>query len=433
MAQAADAHGHGTGKGIRFGKYRAARRPEIDYADSRMKFVVLHRLRSGRELADRDVDLPVNDAAFRRPAAPPDAGILVEQETYASGEPEHRQHAKGCQPFAQRQVRQTLLMHRGRVDCRQEAAHDMGCHRRDARGRVHCGAPEHRLADLLNLSPVACDPCLHRWSMPGPLADRPELPVHVVAGVRQGEALEGPAQDLLIDNPPRDLHARHIDVRSRRWIRGDQTRSLKVIVVVAPSPAQRKGRCHSQPATPRPTHALLIVEAHRRHVGESDALERSNVNSGLHRCRHAEEIDAERYIDLVLHEDLLEAALPQPSVGSVRLPRQFLAVQSERRLRTSGEELVEVLGRIEHRVLRGGGKPRSAACADASRRVQMRAAASRALTHVNVACRIRTRTHDVHAVHDYPPVALVQCRSEKGDDSLLETLRVRARSRGDLR
>ncbi len=45
------------------------------------------------------------------------------------------------------------------------------------------------------------NPCLHYGPMRSPLAYGAELSVNVVPGVREGEALERPAQNLLVDDP----------------------------------------------------------------------------------------------------------------------------------------------------------------------------------------------------------------------------------------
>lgn len=200
---------------------------------------------------------------------------------------------------------------------------------------------------------------------------------------------------------------------------------------MASPPAQGQCRGHPGPPPARAPDPLLVVEPDGRHVCEANALEPSDVDAGFHRRRDAEQVDPERQADFVLHEDLLEATLPQPSIRPVRLAGQLLAVQPEGRLRAPGEEFVKVLGRVQNRMPCGARQRRPAARAHAPGPVQVRPAAAGARADVDLVVWAWARTDDVHVLHDDPPVALVERRPKKVNDVLLEAVRIHSRPSGD--
>jgi hypothetical protein len=87
---------------------------------------------------------------------------------------------------------------------------------------------------------------------------------------------------------------------------------------------------------------LLVVEAYRRHVREPDSLQSTDVYPRLHRCGHAEQVDARCISNLVLHEHILESPLAYKARAAIGLARQLLGIYSEWWFSDAGEVLVVV-------------------------------------------------------------------------------------------
>ena len=79
---------------------------------------------------------------------------------------------------------------------------------------------------------------------------------------------------------------------------------------------------------------LLIIEAHRRHVGLINGLQRADINTDLHGCRHGQQVNLLRCArDLFVGDgreciDENSAKTPQPLGRRSGLTRQFLATQA---------------------------------------------------------------------------------------------------------
>jgi len=67
------------------------------------------------------------------------------------------------------------------------------------------------------------------------------------------------------------------------------------------------------------SNSLLVVESDGRHVGQRDRLEGAYVHPRLERRCYAEEINAARSRDLLVHENLLEEALAFSPINPIRL------------------------------------------------------------------------------------------------------------------
>src|SRR5262245_52210411 len=119
---------------------------------------------------------------------------------------------------------------------------------------------------------------------------------------------------------------------------------VEVVVVVraVSTESDRVGKGLAESASA--THALLVVEALRRHVRHHDGLKRADVDAHFHRRGDAQYIDgvSERILRRRLEESPLELSLPSPLLlQGLCLPSKLL--DSEAPSRTSSEPSVIVL------------------------------------------------------------------------------------------
>src|ERR1700730_16856691 len=112
--------------------------------------------------------------------------------------------------------------------------------------------------------------------------------MYIVSAVRYLQRSESMSQHFLVDYPPRDFGPIHVNIWTRRRFGCDEPRSLEIVIVMAPSAAQREGCGYSEPAPTRPPDTLLVIEPDRRHVRESDRLQRTDIDTNLHRHCHAQ-------------------------------------------------------------------------------------------------------------------------------------------------
>ena len=203
--------------------------------------------------------------------------------------------------------------------------------------------------------------------------------MYAVAALRreQTERRERLPQDLLREHALENGLAAHVDVRLRRRVRRDPIRPLEVVVVVAAPAAERERDRQTGAAPPRAADALLVVEAHRRHVRHHDGEQRADIDAGLHRRRHAQEIDRIGDLNLVRRRkaDVLEESLALAAVVLVRLPGELLTVEPKQRAGLR-RQIAVVVGRgLSSRQRLRRAKRNVAIRADASRRVQVNPAA----------------------------------------------------------
>ena len=92
--------------------------------------------------------------------------------------------------------------------------------------------------------------------------------MNIVPWIRNGETIECASEDLLGNDAFCDLPSCHVYV-GRGWrLRSDELRTLEIIVIVAATPAECYGCRHGGCPSAGTTDALLVVEAHGRHVRE---------------------------------------------------------------------------------------------------------------------------------------------------------------------
>ena len=138
--------------------------------------------------------------------------------------------------------------------------------------------------------------------------------------------------------------------RRRRDVSSYPFRMVEVIEVVTPSTADGEGHGERLAATPRSSHALLVVEPLWGHVRLEHHLEWADVDANLHRRRYRQQVDFSLRLKGRLHapenafrihaapfssdlvpprnEDSLELALPRG--GVLCLASQLLAVKAVR-------------------------------------------------------------------------------------------------------
>src|SRR5262249_28950443 len=102
------------------------------------------------------------------------------------------------------------------------------------------------------------------------------------------------------------------------------TRTLKVVVVVASTTTKRQRNRQAETTAACATDTLLVVEADRRHVCHPDRLQRTDVDAGLHRGGHAQEINSHGVVDFAVEKDLLEQSLAIAARSWVCLPCELL-------------------------------------------------------------------------------------------------------------
>lgn len=222
----------------------------------------------------------------------------------------------------------------------------------------HHGSDKQQVAHAFNLGRISVDPLLNdfRHRVPGipgghlvrrirPGVGPSELSVDAVAA-RTREEIElgenGSQHFLVQDALEENLRPVRVDIRRRRRVRRDAVGPLEVVVVVTAASAQSERDRDGRAAAARASHALLIVEPHRRHVRHHRGEERTDVHSGLHRGGDAEQIEVVRQPELVPDRDVLEKTLPVPRDHLVGLPGHLRTVQSEYRPRLRGQPSVVV-------------------------------------------------------------------------------------------
>ena len=101
---------------------------------------------------------------------------------------------------------------------------------------------------------------------------------------------------------------------------------------MAAPPTERQHRSKGLSTPVGPTNTLLVVEPHRRHVRQHNSLQVADVNTYLHRSRHAEKVDGINQWNWLaspicsgLDYHVPEASLPVGLI--VCLGRQFLTMQ----------------------------------------------------------------------------------------------------------
>src|SRR6516162_6326313 len=125
---------------------------------------------------------------------------------------------------------------------------------------------------------MACYPTLYVGAIFClPLENCAELAMHVspkrsLLFIARNAPKRAP-QHFLANDAPCDFGAAYVDIWRRWGVCRDQLRPLEVVFIMAPATAQRKYYRKAQSAAPGAANALLIVEAHGRHVGKAESLE----------------------------------------------------------------------------------------------------------------------------------------------------------------
>ncbi|MNU41425.1 hypothetical protein D3C71_301540 [compost metagenome] len=146
-------------------------------------------------------------------------------------------------------------------------------------------------------------------------------------------------QPELAQETRRDVRQSGRDERRRRSRPGDLDRVVEVVDVMALAAAYRQDGRERLPAAACTAHALLVVEALRRHVALIDRLQGSDVHAHFHgrrdrkQIRRVEELaPAEVLVAFVVLLDEHALELLEPCGGIARLACQLLAFEPEVRL-----------------------------------------------------------------------------------------------------
>jgi hypothetical protein len=129
-----------------------------------------------------------------------------------------------------------------------------------------------------------------------PILSTAELAVDAIAAALTEEVQRRKrlTQYLLGQDALDDAFAPHVNVGLWRRIRSDSLWSLEIVVIVATSSAQGKSDGHPRSTPTGPPDALLVVESHRRHVRHHHGEKSADVDTRLHRCGDAQEINGIR-------------------------------------------------------------------------------------------------------------------------------------------
>ena len=115
----------------------------------------------------------------------------MEEVANARREPEHRKHSVRGKALAEGMVAHAVL--RDRIDGGHQIICDMPDHGCDISRRIERCPSQDRAADLQDGLCVAAHPCHDGSSIAGPIGNGAELPMYVVAAVRQLKRLKRPS------------------------------------------------------------------------------------------------------------------------------------------------------------------------------------------------------------------------------------------------
>ena len=239
LAAAAYADGRWIAERIRLCIHPVAARTVVDDADGGEQLIILDGLCAWRELADRDVQLAVDDTLLWRPASVGARRTAVIEVADLRRKSEHWQHAVRCKAFAQGDVGQALGM---TIDLGKQVDGHMPNHLRNISGSAEMCSPENGAAYLLNGSRICIQPCCYVRPALDPVCHRPKFTVHIVAADWQLQTGERSAEDFLVDDALGDFGAPDVHIRARRWLSGIKARTFEVVVIVASAAAKRE--CH---------------------------------------------------------------------------------------------------------------------------------------------------------------------------------------------
>ena len=192
------------------------------------------------------------------------------------------------------------------------------------------------------------------------------------------------------DDSLRDVGVANVDVGGAGWVAGDELGMREVVLVVGSgAAADGEGDGERRAPSSGSAYPLLVVEPLGRHVGESDRVERPDVDACLHRGGDAEDIDSLSPLDLLVQlwrvdgrcVDAPEAGLAVGALGCADLPGELGRVEAEHTL-VGGRQVSVVVGLEELGVVGAewlrGSQRREAGGAGASGGVQVNAEASAA-------------------------------------------------------
>ena len=102
----------------------------------------------------------------------------------------------------------------------------------------------------------------------------------------------------------------------------------EIVIIVGAQTAERQGIRQGFPASSGSSNALLVVEALRRNIPHEHHGEGADINTSLHRCCHAEQVNFVCQAILTFKDNPLKPPLSVRTFLRIGLGGEFFAMET---------------------------------------------------------------------------------------------------------